>query len=92
MYSISNLEYYRRLSGQSRIELSKRSGVSAVMIGKYERNEKDLKMAAYITVKALADALGVSADDLFDTEIQYERKNDYGTEKEKQSRNRSLRL
>ena len=90
MKSISKLEYYRRLSGQSRIELSQRSGVSAVMIGKYERNEKDLKMAAYITVKALADALGVSADDLFDTEIKCERKNGYGTEKEKQSRNRSL--
>ena len=87
MNSRSRLEYYRHFVGFSRAELSKRSGVSAVMIGKYERNEKDLKMAAYITVKALADALGVSADDLFDTEIQYERKNDYGTEKEKQSRN-----
>ena len=64
MNSRSRLEYYRRFVGFSRAELSERSGVNSVMIAKYERCEKDLKMAAYITVKALADALGVSADEL----------------------------
>ncbi len=68
--SRSRLEYYRRFAGLSRAELSNRSGVSAVMIGKYERHEKDLKLAAYITVKALADTLCVDPDELIDKESE----------------------
>lgn len=79
--SRSRLEYYRRFAGLSRAELSNRSGVSAVMIGKYERHEKDLKLAAYITVKALADTLGVDPDELIDTNGK---EDDNGTEEEKQ--------
>jgi transcriptional regulator with XRE-family HTH domain len=49
----------RNSKGWSQTDLSEKSGVSRVMIGKYERNEAVPSLDA---AKKIADALGVSLD------------------------------
>lgn len=64
----SRLEAYRKLRGLTREQLSRLSGVKVTMLTKYETRERDLARAAYITVRNIANALGVDPDQLIDTE------------------------
>lgn len=66
----SRLEAHRKALRLTRDELCAKSGVKASMIKKYELKEKDLSRAAYVTVKALADALEVDPDELIDKESE----------------------
>lgn len=77
----SRLEAHRKALRLTRDELCAKSGVKASMIKKYELREKDLSRAAYVTVKALANALEVDPDELIDTNGK---EDDNGTEEEKQ--------
>lgn len=62
----------REKKGLTRAELAETSGVNLRMIQKYENGEKDLSKAAYVTVYALASALEVNTEDLFDVnELMY---------------------
>ena len=66
----SRLEAHRKALRLTRDELCAKSGVKASMIKKYELREKDLSRAAYVTVKALANALEVDPDELIDKESE----------------------
>ena len=62
----------REEKGLTRAELAEASGVNLRMIQKYENGAKDLSRAAYVTVYALASALEVNTEDLFDVnELMY---------------------
>lgn len=49
-------------------ELSFKSGISTHMIWKYEKDVGNLRRASYEKVEKLAEALGVSVDDIFLTD------------------------
>lgn len=63
---ITQLERLRTEQNMSREELSKCSGVKASTIKKYEVRASDISHAAYVTVVALANALGVDPDELIE--------------------------
>lgn len=56
----------RESAGMSQSELAQASGVSVRMIQHYEQGVKDINKAAAITVKRLADALGVKMEDIIE--------------------------
>lgn len=72
---MSNLQTIRKEKGLSQGKLAAASGVNVSMIQFYEQGVKDINMAAGITLKKLADALGCKMDDL----LEPERKNDENT-------------
>jgi DNA-binding transcriptional regulator YiaG len=61
-----SLQQIRKDAGLSVQELAEQSGVNFQMIQKYESGNKDINKAAASTVKALAQALGCSIEDLID--------------------------
>lgn len=56
----------REAAGMSQSALAQASGVSVRMIQHYEQGAKDINKAAVITVKRLADALGVKMEDIIE--------------------------
>mgnify|MGYP000860836067 FL=1 len=61
---ISNLAYYRGVTGLSQSQLAEKAGISTRTLQDYEQGRKPLDRAAAATVKRLAKALGVSVEDL----------------------------
>lgn len=59
------LRTVRTQAGLSREELAERTGISARMIGEYERSPEALGSASFATVVKLATALEVSTDNIF---------------------------
>lgn len=60
------LKEKRESAGMSQSDLAQASGVSVRMIQHYEQGAKDINKAAAITVKMLADALGVKMEDIIE--------------------------
>lgn len=60
----SRLQTARRSRGLTQRELAEASGVNRRTIEEYERGDKDLSRAAFVTVRALARVLGVPPEDL----------------------------
>ena len=60
------LKEKREAAGISQSGLAQSSGVSVRMIQHYEQGVKDINKAAAITVKRLADALGVKMEDIIE--------------------------
>lgn len=58
---VNNLREIRKAHGMTQEELSAFSGVNRVSIAKYETGKSDPSLE---TAKRLADALGVTVDDL----------------------------
>lgn len=65
---MSNLQTIRKEKGLSQGKLAAASGVNVSMIQFYEQGVKDINMAAGITLKKLADALGCKMEDLLEPE------------------------
>jgi transcriptional regulator with XRE-family HTH domain len=61
---MSNLAYYRSKCGLSQSQLAKKSGVSVRVLQGYEQGERDLNKAAADTVMRLAQAVGVTVEEL----------------------------
>jgi DNA-binding XRE family transcriptional regulator len=64
--TMSKLQDQRKAAKLTQGGLAEKSGVSALMIRKYEQGVKDINRAAVITVKALADTLGCRIEDLIE--------------------------
>lgn len=63
---VSNrLQKVRLSKGLSQSQLARASGINVRIIQYYEQGSRDLYEASYSRVKALADALGVSCEELF---------------------------
>ena len=60
------IQQLRKNSGYSQSMLAKRSGVNLRTLQQYETGAKDINKAAGTTLKALADTLGVSMEDLME--------------------------
>lgn len=60
------LKEKREAAGMSQSGLAQASGISVRMIQHYEQGAKDINKAAAITVKRLADALGVKMEDIIE--------------------------
>ena len=60
----NRLAELREAAGLSQTQLSAKSGVHPQMISKWERGDRDLRRAAFASVLALADALGVDPREL----------------------------
>ncbi len=66
---MTNLKQYREKRKLSQRELAERSGVSLRTLQDYEQGRKPINQAAAITVHRIAQALGVTVEDLL--EIEY---------------------
>lgn len=62
----NNLSTLRKEAGMSRRALAEASGITARSIRAWEEGTRALEMAAYISIKKLAEVLGVAPDDLFE--------------------------
>lgn len=62
----SPLQQYRKECGFSQKVLSEKTGVNLRTLQQYETGAKDLKKAAAVTLKALADRLGCNIEDLLE--------------------------
>lgn len=60
------IQEIRKARGLSQRQLAEASGVNVRIIQHYEQGFKDINKAAAITIKALADALGVRMEDLLE--------------------------
>ncbi len=58
------LEYIRKIRGFSQGELAKKSKVSALGISRFERGERDIRLASVDTVDKLAKALDTTIEEL----------------------------
>lgn len=66
---MSKLKDLRVSAGLSQCKLAELSGVSFRMISKYETGEKDINMAASITVFKLAQSLKCCMEDLIEKDL-----------------------
>lgn len=66
---MSHLKEIRIKRNLSQIQLARYSGVSIRMIQNYEQGTKDINKAAAITVYRLASALGVTVEQLLESEV-----------------------
>lgn len=62
---LNNLSKIRKNKGYTQSKLAELSGVNIRMIQKYESGERDFKKALVQTAFKMADALGVTVDELF---------------------------
>ena len=65
---IRRVQMIRRVCGYSQSMLARKSGVNLRTLQQYETGAKDINKAAGNTLKALADVLGVSMEDLMEPE------------------------
>jgi transcriptional regulator with XRE-family HTH domain len=63
---MSQLKDIRKNSGLSQSKLSESSGVNVRMIQDYEQGHKNINTAQALTVYKLAQALGVTVEDLLE--------------------------
>lgn len=63
---MTNLKQYREMRKLSQRELAERSGVSLRTLQDYEQGRKPINQAAAITVLRIAQALGVTVEDLLE--------------------------
>lgn len=70
---MSKLKDIRTKKGISQSKLGELSGINYRTIQEYEQGRRDINMATALTVKAIADALGVRMDDI----MEMEEKRDY---------------
>ena len=68
----TNLAYIRNDRRITQAALAERSGVKLRMLQKYEIGEKDINVAAALTVYKLAEALGCEVKDLLETDAPSE--------------------
>jgi DNA-binding transcriptional regulator YiaG len=61
---VNPLAYYRTKAGLSQSQLAEKSGVSVRVLQNYEQGERDLAKAAAGTVVRLAQAVGVTVEEL----------------------------
>lgn len=59
------LKQLRGLAEMSQEELAEKIGVTARTIGAYESNPDNLRKASYQKLRAIAEALDVSVDNIF---------------------------
>lgn len=64
----TNLSKIRSASGMSQAALSRSSGVNLRTLQDYEQGRKSINGAAAITVLRIAQALGVTVEDLLENE------------------------
>lgn len=62
----TQLEAARRAAGLTRQELSKLTGISCRTIEAYEQQKNDFNMAAAVTVKKIAAAIGVPMESIIE--------------------------
>lgn len=67
---MSKLKDIRTEKGISQSKLGELSGVNYRTIQEYEQGRRDINMATAVTVKAIADALGVRMEDIMEPEEQ----------------------
>lgn len=60
-----SIRQLRGLRLMTQIDLSEATGISARTIGSYEDDVNKLRKASYETIETLAQALGVTVDDIF---------------------------
>ena len=65
---MTNLKRIRTATGITQAALSERSGVSLRTIQDYEQGRKPINGAAALTVHRIAQELGVTVEDLLETE------------------------
>lgn len=70
---MSRLKEIRTEKGISQSKLGEVSGINYRTIQEYEQGRRDINMATALTVKAIADALGVRMEDI----MEMEEKRDY---------------
>ena len=63
---VRSLQQLRRVYGYSQSMLAMRSGVNLRTLQQYESGAKDINKASISTLKALADTLGVTMEDLME--------------------------
>ena len=64
--AITRLQQQRNICGYSQRELSEKSGVNLRTLQQYEQNAKNISKASFQTVRALAQALGCTPDDILE--------------------------
>lgn len=61
---MTNLQKYRKAAGMTQLELAVASGVSLRTLQDYEQGRKPISQAAAVTVHRIAEALGVTIEEL----------------------------
>lgn len=65
---LSKIKNARQAKGMTQKQLAEAASISLRTLQHYEQGSKDLNQAAAITVYRIAAALGVTVEDLIDTE------------------------
>ena len=61
---VGRIAYYRTAAGLSQSQLAKSAGISVRVLQNYEQGARDIKKAAAEAVLRIAQALGITVEDL----------------------------
>jgi transcriptional regulator with XRE-family HTH domain len=64
------LKLARKVAGLTQAELAKQAGVTKSYISLLESGQRDIRSVGYETVARIADALGVSPQELFPLDVR----------------------